>query len=355
MRALAVISLTIGCSQTPPPPAPTCTPDTCQRALDFTAGPDLPAAMDHHATALATTGQGAFLYVLGGNDYSRQFRTVWVAALSKDGTAGGWVAARPLPEARAGHGVAVANGRIIVIAGQSRGVFLTTVFSSAVQPDGTLGPWDSEPSLPDARFHAYAATTADSLYVTGGVNPNYDATDTVYRAGIGADGRLTPFSAMSPMPTPRSHHAAAVHDGWLYLAGGLTGNPTTSWHDLAEVWASPILSDGSLGPFATVANVTPAATLSQFVFDGAWYLVGGLDDRGHYSSDIRRLAFGPGGSLGAAELILPGLPIGRSHVHQTPIYNDHFYSVGGSVAYQSVTAALQVGTFSWQPNPVLGN
>src|SRR4051794_17451824 len=114
MRTLAVISLTLwGCSETGATPVPTCTPDTCQRALSFTSGPDLPTAMDHHATVIATTEQGAFLYVLGGNDYSRQFRTVWVAMLSKDGSVGSWVATRPLPEARAGHGVAVVGGRIV--------------------------------------------------------------------------------------------------------------------------------------------------------------------------------------------------------------------------------------------------
>src|SRR5438132_2558515 len=116
MRGFAVISLTVwGCSQPAPmAPAPPCNADTCQRALTFGDGPPLPAGMDHHGTVIATTDQGAFLYVLGGNDYSRQFRTVWSAMIADDGSLGSWVAVRPLPEARAGHGVAVVNGRIFV-------------------------------------------------------------------------------------------------------------------------------------------------------------------------------------------------------------------------------------------------
>ena len=350
MRTLAVISLTfLGCSETRSMPLPACTADTCQRALSFTSGPDLPAAMDHHGTVIATTDQGAFLYVLGGNDYRRQFRTVWVAALSEDGSVGSWVAARPLPEARAGHGVAVVKGRIVVVSGQAQGL-LDTVYSAAVQPDGTLGDWEPEPSLPEARFHSYVAATPEWLYVTGGVDANFDATDSIFRAAIGAGGRLGAFTALAPMPTPRSHHTAAVHDGFLYLAGGLTGNPTTGSQNLADIWSAPIQPDGTLGAFSTAATLDdPAATLAQFELDGDWCLVGGLDDRGRYLSTILKLPFLGGGKLGAASEVMPGLPVGRSHVHQTPLYHDHFYSIGGSIRYQTLTNAVQVGAFDWEP------
>jgi Kelch motif len=345
MCRLAVISLTLwGCSQMVPMQPPQCTADTCARALDFADGPPLATGMDHHGTVIATTEQGAFLYVLGGNDYSRQFRTVWASAIAEDGSLAPWVPVRPLPEARAGHGVAVVNGRIFVAGGQAHGTFFDTVYSAAVLPDGTLSEWQPEPSLPAPRFHAYVATTPEWFYVTGGVDANFDATDTVFRAAIGPDGRLTAFTDSGHLPVPRSHHAAVAHHGRLYLAGGLTGNPTGTSEDFSDVIAAAILLDGSLAPFTTVTTLAaPSATLSQFELDGAWYLAGGLDDHGHYLGDITKILF----AGGAPEALTPGLPFGRSHVHQTPIYKDHFYSVGGSVHYQTVTNAVEIGNFAW--------
>ena len=59
----------------------------------------------------------------------------------------------------------------------------------------------------------------------------------------------------------------------------------------------------------------------------------------------------------AAVIVATRIPeiSGRSHVHQTPLYKDHFYSAGGSIRYQTVTSAVVVGTFAWEPPPVVGN
>jgi hypothetical protein len=221
---------------------------------------------------------------------------------------------------------------------------LSTVFSAAVMPDGTLGEWQPEVSLPEPRADLYVATTAEWFFVSGGVNSGSQATDSIWRAGIDGDGRLTAFTDCGHLPVPRSEHVATAHNGRLYIAGGITGSPTTATQALPDVIAAAIQPDGSLAPFTTVTMLAnPTANPSQFELDGAWYLAGGLDDHGQYSSDITRLGYAGGAPVDIA----PALPFGRSHVHQTPIYKDHFYSAGGSVRAGAVTNAVEIGDFSW--------
>lgn len=340
MRTLAVISLTLlACSN----PAQKTDCQDCQRGLVFSSGPALPSAIDHHATAIANN----FLYVIGGNDYQKQYADVWFAPIRRDGTLGGWSNTTSLPAPRAGHGVAVIRDRLFVISGQSHGIFFASVLSAVIHPDGTLGSWEAEPNLPEARFHAYVAQSGDSIWVTGGVNEKFDATTSIYRARI-VDDRLREFSSAGELPVARSHHVALVHNGHLLIAGGLTGNPTGESHNLKEILRADIGSD-ALSSFTTIGMLEdPPATLSGFEKDEAWILVGGLDDAGNYLADVRRIPLLGDGSLGKIES-LGALPIGRSHVHQTPSAGDFLYSIGGSVGYQQLTNAVQIGHFEWLP------
>jgi len=320
----------------------------CQVGFGFSAGPDLPKALDHHGTVIATSAAGSFLYVIGGNNYHGVFNTVYMAPIGADGALGAWTTTTPLPAARAGFGIAVTSGRIVVLSGQNNGVFPATVVSAPIQADGTLGAWIAEPSLPEARFHPYVTISGQSLYVTGGLDPTFVATNTVYRSTINSDGTLGAFASLTTLPVTRSHHIATVHDGFLYIAGGITGNPAGISTGLSDVLSAPVLSDGTLGAFSVIGTLdTPPATLSTFELEGQLYLVGGITDNSDYIGDIRRAPFAPNGQLGSFELLSTGLPVGRSHVHQTPFFNNHLYSVGGSIAYEKTTRSVQVGLVSW--------
>jgi hypothetical protein len=341
MRALAVISLTLlACSN--PAQKPDCR--DCRPGLTFVRGPHLPAAIDHHATVIV----GGFLYVIGGNDYKKQYSDVWMAPIAKDGSLGTWRTTTSLPGARAGHGVALIGDRIFVISGQAHKTFLSSVLSAAVRPDGTLGNWEAEPDLPAARFHSYVAQSEHFLFVSGGVDAHFDAQKSIYVAPI-VNGRLGAFSSAGELPLARSHHAALVHEGSLYIAGGLTGNPTGESHNLKEILRAVIRDDGSLEPFSVIATLDdPPATLSGFERDGAWILVGGLDDGGTYLARALKIPFLKGGALGDSENF-GALPVGRSHVHQTPSSGDFVYSIGGSIGLQKLTSAVQIGHVALVP------
>jgi hypothetical protein len=318
----------------------------CDSTLSFAPGPDLPSPRDHHGTVLVETPQGAFLYVLGGTNYARVFKDVLVAKLDEAGMPGAWAQTRPMPGGNAGMGIAVHERRIYISAGQSLTTFPTQVYSTAVLDDGSLDEWRDEGTVPGGRFHSAAVVARGFYYVVGGVNETFIATDTIFRAPIGTDGKLGAFETRN-LPSPRSHQSMLVIDNRLYISGGLEGNPRSVSKNLPEVLSADIGADGELSAFR-VAGMLPGATPvahANFEWKGWLYVIGGVDEIGDHLAPIRRARLIGDGTLSAFEDFPPGLPVGRSHVHQTPVYDGHLYTLGGSVEVMQTTGNAFVGTF----------
>ncbi|MDE3149375.1 MAG: hypothetical protein KGL37_07890 [Acidobacteriota bacterium] len=187
----------------------------------------------------------AFAVVTGGYDGTANTTTAWAINLNQDGTVGSttntWktIATNPLPTTLAHHSMAEADD------------------TNSLVPMGK-------------RF----------IYVLGGqVNWTDSAgSNKVYAASVdsttGAVGTWTTLT--STLPQPLFGLTATVHNGYLYVAGGVStgGAPVTA------VYSAPVNADGTLGAWTTATNTlpTPRAFGTMFVFGGVIYYIDGDPD-----------------------------------------------------------------------------
>ena len=311
----------------------------------WNAGTPLPTGRDHHGTFITSRGTNAWLWVVGGNDYKRTMSDTWVAPISADGSLGVWTSGPRLPGQRAGMGVA-ANDRFVFVSGGKDSAQKTVgdIFSARIGGDGKLGEWKSAGTIPGPRFHHATIIDGQYLYVVGGLEAAVSV-PAVLRGRITADGTISAWDSLSPLPRPRSHQSMFIHGRSLYLVGGLDGNPAGANTPLADIIRAPIRADGSLGTWEEVGTMGHAyATHATAVHDGAVWLFGGVEDNARFVDVVLRAPFSADGRLAQWTQLGKGLPAARSHVHQVPVYRGRAYSAAGSNR-RVVTTDVQVGTF----------
>ncbi len=319
-------------------------PGSCVSSLvGWAEAPPLAQARDHHAGFVVETDAGAFLFAAGGvEDNMTLFDDIEVAAIGADGTLGAWAAATPLPERIAGAAVAVVDD-VVVIAGGYRVAGTQPSLSrstevSRVAPDGTLGAWTEGPDMAVTRFHGSMVASGRDLYVVGGLTGNNTVnTERVERATVGADGTLGPWADTTPLPRPLSHHSVAVHDGAVYVTGGLEGNPNAagSYEVFADVLRAPIQEDGSLGAWTHVGTMPHTlSTHASFVHLGQLYVIGGIEDDVHNTDAVWRAPIADDGTVGPWEA-QPPVPSARAHAHQAPVWGGFVYAVAGATNHVS--------------------
>jgi hypothetical protein len=179
-----------------------------------------------------------------------------------------------------------------------------SAFSIPLNQDGTVGTptdplWTSISTTPlptGIAFHAMAeADDTNSLvpvgqryiYVIGG-QPNSSAqvgSNLVYMAGVnstsGVVGTWTSLSAT--LPQALYGLTATVHNGYLYVAGGVNNNGAP----VNAVYSAPIASGGTLGAWTTATNPLPKATAfgNIFVYGGVIYYLDGDVNTGVLPND----------------------------------------------------------------------
>jgi hypothetical protein len=317
-------------------------------------------ARDHHVVFHARVGRSDVIYAGGGTNYRAMFDSVQRTVIGPDGVPGPWMATAPLPRPLAGASAVAARGYVVLTGGQvATGEGLRTLtrvadtYTAPIAADGSLGAWTPGPPLPAPRFHHPSVYHDGRVYVVGGQGAA-EAEAEVFAATLGADGRLGAWNRLRPLPEPRSHHAVVIDHGALYVIGGLAGNPARNPVQHASVLRAGILRDGSLGEWRRVGEMPHAyATHSAFVHDGALWVVGGVEDNARFSELVWRAPLGRDGTLGAWSQVAQPLPFGRGHVHVTPVIGGRVYSIGGRLAPQQgappVTGAVVVGTLTRSP------
>lgn len=310
-------------------------------AQEWVAASPLAAGLDHHATFMTQSGSSAVLHVIGGNNYREQFATHSMAAIRPDGTLEPWREGRPLPQPRAGHTVVVTAGTAFAIAGQFPGRQNTAdVLAARVEPDGNVGEWTAATPLPAPRFHHAALAAGPWVYVLGGLEAA-TSTNTVFRARV-TGGTLGAWEALDTMPRPRSHQAALVHNGAIYQIGGLDGNPAGANTPLNDIVRAVIRPDGRLGPWEHVGQLDSAyGTHGAFIHGGQLFVAGGVENNRRFVATVQRAPIGADGRIGAFAPAT-SLPEPRGHVHHLPVFGNYVYSVGGS-ASRVVTGNAYVG------------
>lgn len=101
------------------------------------------------------TTTAAILYAIGGKDGDgNTVATVYRAHVDLDGSVQAWQPSSPLPVAVHGAGAVIFRGYLYVAGGADQDNLATdAAWRARVNPDGSLGTWQSIPALPVARAY----------------------------------------------------------------------------------------------------------------------------------------------------------------------------------------------------------
>jgi hypothetical protein len=207
------------------------------------SGPPLPAPVLYHGGVAAN----GFLYVLGGEQFTLPTtlvptNVVYYAQINPDGSLGAWQTTTPLPLNLYQLTASVWNNTIYVIGGGTQTTNSSAVFSATINPNGTLSSWNTQPSLP-AGLRASAAAVNGTLYILGGATSGLQ--NTVYYSPINPGGSLAGWNQTTPMPQALYLVGAVAFGGSVIFYGGYNGTAAVS-----NLYSAPVLGDGSLGSWS---------------------------------------------------------------------------------------------------------
>ncbi len=245
------------------------------------------------------------VYLVGGYDGTATVATVYTAVINTDGTLGTWSTGTSLPGQLAESQAIVTKNRVYLLGGRNGSGWVSTVYTAAINADGTLGTWTTGTSLPGSLSNSQAIVTNNRIYLLGGyISGSYVAT--VYTAimyggkndyspyySSGSANTLMPGSGKpweqqyqfntvdnfdpsvwtpdTSLPAALSRTSIVVTKNQVYLLGGTTLSGATS-----TVYVANINSDGSLGAWATGTSLpTPVTASTAIVTKNRVYLLGG--------------------------------------------------------------------------------
>ncbi len=288
---------------------------------------------------------------------------------------------------RYGHTMTVSNGYLYIAGGwhsTSDTACVNTGTASnrcndiqrmAVNADGSLGTIST--SYFNTPRAGHVTTAANGyLYIAGGVQANSDTAcvntgvannrcNDIQRMAIAADGSLGTIST-SYFNTPRSGHAMAAWNGYLYISGGLQANSDTACVNTGvannrcnDIQRMAIASDGSLSTISTSYFNVPRADHAMATGSGYLYITGGVQANSDTAcvntgtasttcNDIQRMAIASDGSLSTISTSYFNVP--RAD-HAMATGSGYLYITGG-VQANSDTACVNTGTASTTCNDI---
>ena len=205
--------------------------------LGWTIGTPLPSVLCH-TTAVVTKNR---VYVLGGYNGSAYTSTVYTAPINADGTLGTWATGTALPLGLIASSGFVVNNKIYLVGGATgTGTYLSNVYYATINSDGTIGAWNSAPSLPGLLGYTKVIVTKKRVYTLAGNNGSI-AISTIYTAAINDDGTLGTWSAHGSLPYSGYLCYTAVIKDRLYVIGGYSNGYRR------DVYYANIDNDGVIG------------------------------------------------------------------------------------------------------------
>ncbi|MFL5322522.1 MAG: hypothetical protein ACJ790_22875, partial [Myxococcaceae bacterium] len=277
--------------------------------------------------ALSLTEADGRLVATGGTSLQGATNAVLSAQFESDGGTSPWTALTALPAPRSHHASFVLRGRLFVAGGRdAAGQDRSDVLFADIRPDGTLGPWQSGPSLPSARSELSAATYGTQVFLVGGAQAGAPSSS-VLVASWTPNG-LSPWTAGPALPQPMAATAAVSSAGYLYALGGYS----TGGAKMASAFAAPVLDRGGLGDWRSLPSLPDRVSGAAAFAGSEWLFVAGgtLNDGGVSSA----LAFAPiDGTLTAqGELgnFRTSFPLNVVRVYSCSVSTaDHLYVIGG--------------------------
>jgi len=180
-----------------------------------------------------------------------------VGTLAPDGTILQWRDTTGLnPEKALVQSVIADGNRIYSVAGFWLGL-LNTVEMATLAADGTLSPWRTLTPLPNALNDPLVEISDGYLYVFGGEGNGGDLTPSrdVYRAQILADGSLGVWEFRGLLLDPRPHSSHLQANGTTYSIGGgvhASLTSTTEYAFTADLGNEALERYGLSYPFPTI-------------------------------------------------------------------------------------------------------
>ncbi len=233
---------------------------------------------------------------------------------------GQWVTdSQRLPLALSSLSAVAWQGKIFVVGGDDDpGCRRREVYSTTINPDGSLQPWVTLPEsswLPDQGtdqcqgtepgrdglssgalvLYPHSDTTA-TLYYIGGIRDDNTVSPKVYMATVtGTTGEVSAWSETTPLDPywGKYYHSALVVEGFIFVIGGNLGTSASNATPTDEVCKAPVNPDGSLGgwecaygerlprPLRNLAAVYYTGELSRTI-----YVIGGEDDSGTPRTEV---------------------------------------------------------------------
>ena len=182
------------------------------------------------------------IYLVGGATGTGTYLSnVYYATINSDGSIGAWVSAPSLPGVLGYTKVIVTKKRVYTLAGNNGSIAISTIYTAAINDDGTLGSWSAHGSLPYSGYLCYTAVIKDRLYVIGGYSSGYRRD--VYYANIDNDGVIGSWISGVFLPKGMSHGECFTTENKIHIT--FTN----------EVYTAPIYSDGSLGTWYKSATL----------------------------------------------------------------------------------------------------
>lgn len=232
--------------------------------------------------ALATAVAGDYLYVVGGiNDNDEYVKEVEFTRINPDGTLGEWQTTSSLLEGRFYLAAVTMNGYLYALGGATgpRGDNnqpIASVEKARINPDGSLESWQLENYLTTPRRGLKTVTYKNHIYAIGGYNGIF--LKSAERAEINPDGTLSGWQLEKEESViDRYIHSAAILGDKIYLLGGHVRDPQKVSY--GDVEMTSIGSDGALQPWRIEPTTlqTPRFIATAFAMNNYIYMMGGHD------------------------------------------------------------------------------
>lgn len=263
------------------------------------------------------------LYVLGGLASGATYlNTVEYSPINSDGTIGAWTNTAVLPLSVARLRAVAYNGYMYIAGGvDTNGVVYANVYSAPINTDGTLGTWTLLNAMTNAVYDGALVAYNGFLYNMGGTNGAGTQYNTTYYAAINANGTIGTWTPTNAFTTARDSMGVVAYNGFMYIAGGVSG--TTK---LSNVQYASINSDGTLGTWRVTSGFTTGVASPGIVItNGYMYVIGGFATVG-----ITNVQYAPVTADGTVGGWTDTTSLTSSRFNQgTVAYNGYIYQIGG--------------------------
>ena len=248
----------------------------------------LPVALKDMAV-IATQTQ---LIVAGGRNNDGVSDKIYSAALNDNGSIGTWQELPvSLPQACWGARLVEVMGHLYIIGGANTDTendATDKVYRLTLNAWGEVTGITEVTSLPEAR-NGHAATVYNSkIIVTGGYDATFTQKNTVYTAAVNLDGSLGSWETNTALPNAIYGHTTLCTNGILTLIGGKEGDLESNKFFYTDADATTYnwrLSDITLSERYTEG--------ASFAFDNKIFYCGGVNLSGNLNNAVRYMVITP--------------------------------------------------------------